>query len=208
MTGRSIVREAVAGAPACAVVLEELVVRYIYEEINVRVLAEGGEPATAHTVLLGITRASLSTESWLSAASFQETTRVLTDAAVNGKVDKLVGLKEIVIIGKLIPAHYETVEELPELPAGEEGVEEAAGLEARVESLDILKFLGGKTSDDSPAITESPADEPKPDLPVDEMPDELPAATESPVDEAKPDLPVDETPDLPGDAGDSDSRED
>jgi DNA-directed RNA polymerase subunit beta' len=122
---------------------EELVVRFIYEEVNARVLAEGGEPATAHTVLLGITRASLSTESWLSAASFQETTRVLTDAAVNGKIDRLVGLKENVIIGKLIPAHYETAEEIPELPAGEEGVEEAPGLEASAESLDILKFLGG-----------------------------------------------------------------
>ncbi len=187
---------------------EELVVRHIYEEINARVLAEGGEPATAHTVLLGITRASLSTESWLSAASFQETTRVLTDAAVNGKVDKLIGLKENVIIGKLIPAHYETVEEIPELPAGEEGSDEAPGLEARTEPLDILKFLGGDSSDELPTATESPDDEPKPDLPVDETPDELPAATESPADESKPDQPVAETPGLPGEEGDSDSRED
>jgi DNA-directed RNA polymerase subunit beta' len=82
----------------------ELIDRFQYEDINAEVLAEGGEPATAHTVLLGITRASLSTNSWLAAASFQETTKVLTDAAVKGAVDKLVGLKENVIIGRLIPA--------------------------------------------------------------------------------------------------------
>ncbi|KTB48568.1 DNA-directed RNA polymerase subunit beta' [Dehalogenimonas alkenigignens] len=82
----------------------ELVDRYRYEDKNANILAEGGEPATAHTVLLGITRASLSTESWLAAASFQETTRVLTDAAIHGKKDNLSGLKENVIIGKLIPA--------------------------------------------------------------------------------------------------------
>ncbi len=83
---------------------DELVDRFEYEEINREVLAEGGEPATAHPVLLGVTKASLSTESFLAAASFQETTRVLTDAALMGKVDHLMGLKENVIIGKLIPA--------------------------------------------------------------------------------------------------------
>jgi len=82
----------------------ELVDRFKYEEENARVLAEGGEPATAETVLLGITKASLSTDSFLAAASFQETTRVLTEAAINGAVDRLVGLKENVIIGRLIPA--------------------------------------------------------------------------------------------------------
>src|SRR5438046_6744403 len=82
----------------------ELVDRFSYEEINARVLAEGGEPATAQTVLLGVTKASLNTESFLSAASFQETTRVLTEAAIQGAIDRLVGLKENVIIGKLIPA--------------------------------------------------------------------------------------------------------
>ena len=97
---------------------DELVDRYAYEDINAKVLAEGGEPATAHTVLLGITRGSLSTESWMAAASFQETTRVLTEAAVQGKMDKLVGLKENVIIGKLIPAHYLPLAEA-ELPAEE-----------------------------------------------------------------------------------------
>ena len=71
---------------------------------NERVLQEGGMPATAKRVLLGITKAALSTESFLSSASFQETSRVLTDAALKGKVDHLRGLKENVIIGKLIPA--------------------------------------------------------------------------------------------------------
>ncbi len=82
----------------------DLIDRFDYESINAKVLAEGGEPATAQTVLLGITRASLHTNSWLAAASFQETTRVLTEAAIWGKTDKLLGLKENVIIGKLIPA--------------------------------------------------------------------------------------------------------
>ncbi|MBA2133984.1 DNA-directed RNA polymerase subunit beta' [Capillibacterium thermochitinicola] len=74
------------------------------EDENQRVEAEGGTPAVARPVLLGITKASLATESFLSAASFQETTRVLTDAAIKGKRDDLIGLKENVIIGKLIPA--------------------------------------------------------------------------------------------------------
>jgi DNA-directed RNA polymerase subunit beta' len=82
----------------------ELVDRFEFEEINNKVLAEGGEPATAETVLLGVTKASLNTSSFLAAASFQETTRVLTEAAINGAKDRLIGLKENVIIGKLIPA--------------------------------------------------------------------------------------------------------
>jgi len=89
----------------------ELLDKFKYEEMNAKVLAEGGEPATAHAVLMGITRASLSTESWLAAASFQETTRVLTEAAIYGKVDKLTGLKENVIIGKLIPAQCDACKE-------------------------------------------------------------------------------------------------
>ena len=75
-----------------------------FEEANEEVIANGGEPAIAKPVLLGITKASLATESFLSAASFQETTRVLTEAAIKGKSDPLLGLKENVIIGKLIPA--------------------------------------------------------------------------------------------------------
>ena len=85
----------------------ELVDRQPYEDINAGILAEGGEPATASPVLLGITRASLSMESFLAAASFQETTRVLTEAAVNGDIDYLRGLKENVIIGRLIPARLD-----------------------------------------------------------------------------------------------------
>ena len=82
----------------------ELADRLAFERENARVLAEGGEPATAASQLLGVTKASLNTESFLAAASFQETTRVLTEAAITGARDYLVGLKENVIIGKLIPA--------------------------------------------------------------------------------------------------------
>ncbi|MDQ6741332.1 MAG: DNA-directed RNA polymerase subunit beta', partial [Candidatus Dormibacteraeota bacterium] len=82
----------------------EIVSQWEYEEANKEVLAEGGEPATAQTVLLGLIKAALNTTSWLSAASFMETTKVLTEAAISGKVDRLRGLKENVIIGKLIPA--------------------------------------------------------------------------------------------------------
>src|SRR5437870_1483100 len=78
--------------------------KWRFEEENERVLAEGGQPAVGEPLLLGITKASLSTESFISAASFQETTKVLTEAAINGKVDRLVGLKENVIMGRLIPA--------------------------------------------------------------------------------------------------------
>ncbi len=75
-----------------------------YEDTNAALIADGREPATGEQVMLGITKASLATNSFLSAASFQETTKVLTDAAIKGKVDPLIGLKENVIIGKLIPA--------------------------------------------------------------------------------------------------------
>jgi DNA-directed RNA polymerase subunit beta' len=82
----------------------DLVDRLSYESANRKVVSEGGTPASGRPVLMGITKASLATESWLSAASFQETTKVLTDAAIHGKSDSLVGLKENVILGKLIPA--------------------------------------------------------------------------------------------------------
>ena len=85
----------------------EIIDKLRFEEENRRVLASGGEPATAEVVILGITRASLQTESFLSAASFQETTSILSDAAMSGKEDKLIGLKENVIIGRLIPTSYE-----------------------------------------------------------------------------------------------------
>jgi DNA-directed RNA polymerase subunit beta' len=82
----------------------ELVERGVFEAENRRVVATGGTPASGRPELMGITKASLATESWLSAASFQETTRVLTDAAISAKSDPLLGLKENVILGKLIPA--------------------------------------------------------------------------------------------------------
>ena len=81
-----------------------LINMYELEEINNQIEAEGKQPAQASDVLMGITKAALATDSFLSAASFQETTRVLTDAAIKGKKDPLVGLKENVIIGKLVPA--------------------------------------------------------------------------------------------------------
>jgi len=85
----------------------QMVDKFQFQEQNAKVLAEGGEPTTAKPVLLGVTRASLLTDSFLSAASFQETTRVLTQAAVSGAQDWLQGLKENVIIGRLIPARVE-----------------------------------------------------------------------------------------------------
>jgi DNA-directed RNA polymerase subunit beta' len=94
----------------------ELTNRFKFEEINAKVLAEGGEAAVAHPVLLGITRAALSTESWLAAASFQETTKVLTEASIKRATDRLVGLKENVIIGRLIPARYKPDEEMMPVP--------------------------------------------------------------------------------------------
>jgi DNA-directed RNA polymerase subunit beta' len=103
-------------------VVGELVDKFVFQEENERVLAQGKRPATAQPVLLGITKASLSTDSFISAASFQETTRVLTEAAISGKTDELRGLKENVIVGRLIPAgtglnHYTRVDVLT--PGGE-----------------------------------------------------------------------------------------
>jgi DNA-directed RNA polymerase subunit beta' len=102
-----------------------LVDMFDFEENNAKVRAEGKEPAISSRVLLGITKASLATDSFLSAASFQETTRVLTDAAIKGKVDPLVGLKENVIIGKLIPAgtgmsRYKDISITPAIDAQED----------------------------------------------------------------------------------------
>jgi len=103
-------------------VVGELVDKFVFQEENERVLAQGKRAATAKPVLLGITKASLSTDSFISAASFQETTRVLTEAAISGKTDDLRGLKENVIVGRLIPAgtglsNYTRVEVLT--PGGE-----------------------------------------------------------------------------------------
>ncbi|MEX0880438.1 MAG: DNA-directed RNA polymerase subunit beta' [Thermoanaerobaculia bacterium] len=104
--------------------IDEQVDRFRFEEENDRVLTANGQPATARPMLLGITKASLSTDSFISAASFQETTRVLTEASISGKVDSLRGLKENVIVGRLIPAgtgmeYYRNVvlerEEIPQV---------------------------------------------------------------------------------------------
>jgi len=81
----------------------DLIDKASFEEENEKILAEGGEPASAQQIILGITRRALNTESWLSAASFEQTTDVLTTASLMAKEDKLVGLKENVIIGRLIP---------------------------------------------------------------------------------------------------------
>jgi len=112
-----------------------------YEDINAKVLAEGGEPATAKPVLLGITRASLNTDSFLAKASFQETTRVLTEAAIMGSTDRLTGLKENVIIGKLIPARSEfslAAKKRPALPVVEAvaEAEKESDAEAKDDSVD------------------------------------------------------------------------
>ena len=82
----------------------EIVDRIKFESMNEKLKADGKKPAVGERVLMGITKASLQTESFISAASFQETTRVLTDAAIKGKVDTLSGLKENVIVGRLVPA--------------------------------------------------------------------------------------------------------
>ena len=140
---RQMLRKVRVDAPGDTGLLpSDIVDRFEYEGINERVLAEGGEPATAVPVLLGVTKASLSTSSFLAAASFQETTRVLTEAAISGQKDHLMGLKENVIIGKLIPARATInlppppVKEIPlpevlELDEGDDlfdGDEEIAGL--------------------------------------------------------------------------------
>jgi DNA-directed RNA polymerase subunit beta' len=130
----------------------ELIDRFQYEETNARVLSEGGEPATATPVLLGITKASLSTDSFLSAASFQETTRVLTEAAINGSVDRLRGLKENVIIGKLIPAGTGAVRhaQLGDLTLVDEGTNIDEYLRTRdvlADDASLAAILGNVTSD-------------------------------------------------------------
>jgi DNA-directed RNA polymerase subunit beta' len=84
--------------------MDEQVDRFKFREENERVVARDGKPATGRPLLLGITKASLATDSFISAASFQETTRVLTEASIRGSVDNLRGLKENVIMGRLIPA--------------------------------------------------------------------------------------------------------
>jgi DNA-directed RNA polymerase subunit beta' len=112
--------------------------KWRFEEENQRVLGQNGQPAVAEPLLLGITKASLSTDSFISAASFQETTKVLTEAAINGKVDRLVGLKENVIMGRLIPAgtgvtRYNQMDVVTDEPQGTE--EEAPASDATPEAV-------------------------------------------------------------------------
>ena len=110
----------------------EAIEKNIFFEENGKIVEEGGTPAAAEPLLLGITRASLSTRSWLSAASFQETTRVLTEASCEGREDNLRGLKENVIVGRLIPAGtglpmYSDISietEVPEIPVPVPEIEE------------------------------------------------------------------------------------
>ncbi len=97
-------RVKVTGVGDTEFILEEQVDRTKFEETNQAIVAQGGRPATGEPLILGITKASLSTESWVSAASFQETTKVLTDSSIQGAIDRLKGLKENVIMGRLIPA--------------------------------------------------------------------------------------------------------
>jgi DNA-directed RNA polymerase subunit beta' len=127
--------------------VDEQVDRFRFYEENERVESSGGTPAKGRPLLLGITKASLSTDSFISAASFQETTRVLTEAAISGRVDYLRGLKENVIMGRLIPAgtgmeRYRNIrlleEIVPEEPAEHEPDFEADLLSTSL-SLDLLK---------------------------------------------------------------------
>ena len=92
------------GFEVTAYIPGEIIDRIKFDNVNEKLKADGKTPATGERVLMGITKASLQTESFISAASFQETTRVLTDAAIKGKVDPLNGLKENVIVGRLVPA--------------------------------------------------------------------------------------------------------
>jgi DNA-directed RNA polymerase subunit beta' len=137
---RQMMRKVVIDSPGDTAMLPgEYIDRFEYEEANAKVFAEGGEPATAVPVLLGVTKASLNTSSFLAAASFQETTRVLTEAAISGKTDHLLGLKENVIIGKLIPARAEIV--LPPRPLIERAprlLEDGEDAELELEDLDTL----------------------------------------------------------------------
>jgi len=160
----------------------ELVDSLVYEDINAKVLAEGGEPATAQPVLLGITRASLNTESFLAKASFQETTRVLTEAAVMGSVDRLTGLKENVIIGKLIPARSEVSRAAererarPKLPFGDELLTAADG-ERETGLEEIMESVFEETGSGEDALALEPEGDSEIDLPP--ATDELEPAAET-----------------------------
>jgi len=130
--------------------VDEQVDKFRFQEENERVKKSGGKPASGRPLLLGITKASLSTESFISAASFQETTRVLTEASISGKIDYLRGLKENVIMGRLIPAgtgleFYRNVELIPEEPEPSLGDE--------VPELDLSDDLGGEETSPEERLT-------------------------------------------------------
>ena len=146
-----------------------------YEEANANVLAEGGEPATATPILLGITRASLNTDSFLAAASFQETTRVLTESAVNGQIDQLRGLKENVIIGRLIPAR---------LNPSEDGVSGLSLEEANAAPVGMGHMTtGAKGPAYPPTIVPAHPDPEYDDPDFDEFDDEIMEPDEAPFEE-------------------------
>ena len=137
-----------------------------YEDVNKQMEAEGKQPAEGKQILLGITKASLATDSFLSAASFQETTKVLTEAAIKGKVDHLIGLKENVLIGKLIPAGtgmkcYSSIRLDSDMPEEEEMEEETE------EEADISEDSEGTEEDEilelDEDISEEPEEEPEED---------------------------------------------
>jgi DNA-directed RNA polymerase subunit beta' len=130
----------------------EMIDRFEFEETNNRILAEGGEPATAQTVLLGVTKASLNTSSFLAAASFQETTRVLTEAAIQGAKDHLIGLKENVIIGKLIPAGTGALARAEALRAKELSPEDVEAIREREAA---MTFLTGDADADADGVIDS-----------------------------------------------------
>jgi DNA-directed RNA polymerase subunit beta' len=129
--------------------LEQQIDKFKFREENEKAIAQGGRPAIGRPLLLGITKASLSTESFISAASFQETTRVLTEAAIQGSVDHLRGLKENVIVGRLIPAgtgmeFYRNVSLAPELEAAAQKVQEdiQKEYEEQERALELLRQEG------------------------------------------------------------------
>ncbi len=167
----------------------QLVDKVVLERENARAKREKKEPATAEPLILGITKASLATESFLSAASFQETTKVLTDAAIEGRVDRLLGLKENVIIGKLIPAatglkHYRTIEigpsdKVPASALARPQTEEqllAALEEIGSDGSDALADLGFDLGGQADAVAGD--GEPRSDLEAEEVPE-----VDSPLDE-------------------------
>jgi DNA-directed RNA polymerase subunit beta' len=129
--------------------LEQQVDKFRFREENERVIAQGGKPATGRPLLLGITKASLSTDSFISAASFQETTRVLTEASIQGAVDHLRGLKENVIVGRLIPAgtgmeYYRNVRLSPEMEEAAQKVQEevSQAYEEAERALELMRHEG------------------------------------------------------------------